>query len=400
MRTGVNIRRGRSRSAALLSCVVVVLGILPLGLRDPFAPSASASDISDIDRHVSFDGVRQWGRAVSTSFDIVNDVSLSAWVRPDAVSCATECVVVAKDQGFGIYISASEWWYQFHNGSAWTKVDTDVTARAGEWVHVAMTRVKSSGVATFYVNGDAMKTSTYTSTLGTGSDNVDVGAWAAASTTSTASLPFDGDIDEVRLWNVVRTQAQIRADMTTWGPADATGLVGYWDFNESSTSVVRNVATSGSSGTEMTLVNRPTKTDVKTVTTSGSNTVVSFARSYLTAAGGWRAPNGVSSRRLGFTTAGSTSEMGSLANVSSSRLKSIGGSRATRWSSREAGGCAAAIPTSTITIGIAAAHDRDDALGVRWITDRLLPDDGGQVVPGRTCRGNRKSGHDAAPACR
>jgi len=53
---------------------------------------------------------------------------------------------------------------------------------------------------------------------------------------------FCGLIDEVRLWNVARSQAQIQADMVRVLRGDEPGLVGYWRFNEGSGQEVHDLA--------------------------------------------------------------------------------------------------------------------------------------------------------------
>ena len=290
------IRGAGLRRAAALSGVVALLAVTcTFGVvRIADIASARGTESSDIDRHISFDGARQWAQATSSEFDIVNDITISAWVRPDG-GCASICRVLVKDNAYGIWGENHTWNFQFHNGTSWSNVSTNVTIRYGEWVHLALTRVKSTGATVFYVNGEAMFTATYTAALGTATDTVGIGAWAEASTTAASSQPFDGDIDDVRLWNRVRSQEQIQTDMNTWGPAGATGLVAYWDFNESSNMWARNLVTSATPATNLYFYNLPAKPDVKSVTTSGSNSVVSFPRSYLSASGGWRVPAGVSS---------------------------------------------------------------------------------------------------------
>lgn len=43
--------------------------------------------------------------------------------------------------------------------------------------------------------------------------------------------PFNGLIDEVRIWNIARTQAEIQATMDTTLKGNEPGLVGYWNFD-------------------------------------------------------------------------------------------------------------------------------------------------------------------------
>ncbi|MBL7985493.1 MAG: LamG domain-containing protein, partial [Flavobacteriales bacterium] len=44
--------------------------------------------------------------------------------------------------------------------------------------------------------------------------------------------PFQGNISQVRLWDFVRTQAEIQADLEYSIPGSTPGLVGYWEMNE------------------------------------------------------------------------------------------------------------------------------------------------------------------------
>jgi len=46
--------------------------------------------------------------------------------------------------------------------------------------------------------------------------------------------PFKGQLDEVRVWNYQRTQAQVQAGMFAVPAGTTTGLVGSWSFNEGS----------------------------------------------------------------------------------------------------------------------------------------------------------------------
>ncbi|MFM8362108.1 MAG: LamG-like jellyroll fold domain-containing protein, partial [Haliscomenobacter sp.] len=58
---------------------------------------------------------------------------------------------------------------------------------------------------------------------------------------------FNGKIDEVRVWNTVRTQAQISAGMST-GIAAQAGLVGYYPFDEVTGSLVSDLSGTGNLG--------------------------------------------------------------------------------------------------------------------------------------------------------
>jgi hypothetical protein len=60
---------------------------------------------------------------------------------------------------------------------------------------------------------------------------------------------FKGQLDEVRIWNVARTQADIQADMYREIPGTSPGLVGYWKFDEGSGSTANDYSPNNNDGT-------------------------------------------------------------------------------------------------------------------------------------------------------
>ncbi len=53
-------------------------------------------------------------------------------------------------------------------------------------------------------------------------------------------LGFDGKIDELRIWNRARTNAEIKSSMHSVLNGDEAGLVGYWHFDEGAGTVSRD----------------------------------------------------------------------------------------------------------------------------------------------------------------
>jgi hypothetical protein len=103
-------------------------------------------------------------------------------------------------------------------------------------------------------------------------------------------------MDEVRVWSAARSQTDIARDMhLKIDPTAQAGLLGYWDFNEPSGTIVYNRV---SGAPTLTLTGSPPRLDVKQVTSvSGGDTVITFPRSYLPGVGGWTAPSGISNLR-------------------------------------------------------------------------------------------------------
>jgi len=87
---------------------------------------------------------------------------------------------------------------------------------------------------------------------------------------------FDGIIDDVRIWNVARTQQQIQDNMNKELVGNETGLVGYWKFNEGTGTTAYDSTANGNNGTinGATWVNTPYNnlgTREKIVDLSGAN---------------------------------------------------------------------------------------------------------------------------------
>ena len=59
----------------------------------------------------------------------------------------------------------------------------------------------------------------------------------------------DGFFDEVRLWNLARSQSDIIKNMHTWLVGDEDGLIGYWRLDDSSGTTVSDLTSNHNNGT-------------------------------------------------------------------------------------------------------------------------------------------------------
>ena len=124
---------------------------------------------------------------------------------------------------------------------------------AGTWYHVAVTVDMNSGtpLVIFYVNGLAVANSKTTgTTIGSSLHNsaaaFAVGTYFSNGVANTAS--HDGLIDELRVWSLVRTAAEIFNNQSTLLTGSETDLEGYWQFNNNYTDITSNANTLTSSG--------------------------------------------------------------------------------------------------------------------------------------------------------
>ncbi|MGL1888894.1 MAG: DUF5010 C-terminal domain-containing protein [Reichenbachiella sp.] len=114
-----------------------------------------------------------------------------------------------------------------YDGS-WTNVYAYNYIEIGKWIHVAAS-IAANNSAVLYKNGIAVATGTVIlpTTTNRTSSRIGFGNWAT-------DAKFMGKLDNVRIWNDVRTESEIKADMfSTYGTMlDNANLVAYWDFNE------------------------------------------------------------------------------------------------------------------------------------------------------------------------
>ena len=63
-----------------------------------------------------------------------------------------------------------------------------------------------------------------------------------------AQSPFVGQIDDVRIWNIARSDTDIRNDMTAELNGDEPGLVGYWKFNKITDGIISDMSPNRNDG--------------------------------------------------------------------------------------------------------------------------------------------------------
>ncbi|NQX96625.1 MAG: PKD domain-containing protein [Flavobacteriales bacterium] len=116
----------------------------------------------------------------------------------------------------------------------------------GNWHHVA--GVFDNGTVTIYIDGVVDVTTTTGSTYGTNTTRfgfVGIGSEASAFNGSTGpNSEYNGEMDEFRIWNVARTQNEIRSGMCAHIPGNETGLQVYYKFDELSGSTINDYNTS------------------------------------------------------------------------------------------------------------------------------------------------------------
>lgn len=201
----------------LLYCVTALLFVSPL-----FLPAQNA---------LHFDGSND---VVQTTFPGVlgaNNRTFEAWVFVDVAAPAANLCIM--DYGLNAVGSRNSFSVSGNRGLVFISGGTNANISStpnvvpvGQWTHVAF--VLNAGVGFLYVDGQQVGTGSLT-TVNTPSGNSDL---RIGQRVSGGSIPFEGAIDEVRVWDVARTQQQIQGDTARELCLVPTGLVAYYRFNQ------------------------------------------------------------------------------------------------------------------------------------------------------------------------
>lgn len=165
----------------------------------------------------------------------LTNLTIEAWVKPVGTNDRT--ILMKGADGFGLAIDGSNYLRYFSDGSMtnWLRstrpleLERDAQGQSvPAWNHVGVVVDRAANTTTFYINGQpagahgSSVIPDYTNALVLGKQG------GSADTNY-----FQGQMDEVRLWNIARTRVEM--DLFAFTPllgAAPPGLIGYWTFNE------------------------------------------------------------------------------------------------------------------------------------------------------------------------
>ncbi|MBF0452311.1 MAG: tandem-95 repeat protein, partial [Candidatus Magnetomorum sp.] len=182
----------------------------------------------------------------ATHFNGLSEMTCEAWVKPMSTKTWQEILHVQDNSGstnaITFVLSNGHSLYGYINQTAF---GCPHSVRIGQWNHLAYTWRASDGQIILYVNGEIVSSGTSsTSAVASGS-----GGNAYIGTLSGTSEFFDGSIDELRIWNSVRTQSEIRSSMHQECSGNETCLLACYHFNQASGTVLPDHGPYGINGT-------------------------------------------------------------------------------------------------------------------------------------------------------
>lgn len=213
---------------------------------------------------LAFDGVNDYvqitGAGMFYPDDQANDFTMETWVRLNALpgngvnwsmlafanSAPGPSITSLRFQGNGVANQVNIFFNSVNDaGNAFSvpAAGSPVTFYAGRWYHVAATKVGNT--YTVYLNG-AQIAQRIQAPAGTYTRNIFA---AGARVTNVANAFLNGQLDDIRVWSVGRTQTQIQQDMYTELAGSETGLEMYWKLNEAAGTTAVDTTSNGRNGT-------------------------------------------------------------------------------------------------------------------------------------------------------
>ncbi len=186
----------------------------------------------------------------NSAIDLTDNFTAEAWINPATTTGVT--VIVSKQQcsdKYSFYMGINNgklvWNWQLTGSTSCSSTNqytSGVTINTNVWTHVAVAHTHAG--VTMYINGEQDVTASLTSgsygTVNVSVTPMRIGAYQGLS--GSFGNFFNGGIDDVRLWNIVRTQAQIQASMNTELAGTETGLAAYYVFDQIGTGAGQTVA--------------------------------------------------------------------------------------------------------------------------------------------------------------
>jgi hypothetical protein len=211
---------------------------------------------------LSFDGVDDYVDLNYTNGQIESEISILAWVNLNNNSNGGHIIF----NGFGGTDANWHWGMQLEDSDAGGGIQPKIMLHTDQgingaghkpspnngiiapnsgWHHVAMTY--SNSTLKIYLDGIEVHTETVQGNYITESSRVNIGGWENFDETFSGSM--DGKIDEISVWNIALSDAEIQSNYNAVLAGNESGLVGYWNFNDGEGSTLTDLSSNGNNGT-------------------------------------------------------------------------------------------------------------------------------------------------------
>ncbi|BAZ08367.1 LamG domain-containing protein [Calothrix sp. NIES-4071] len=190
----------------------------------------NASTTNPVFYSLSFDGQNDYVRLENpASLNISGQICIEAWIRPEVTNGLRN--IIAHGNSFApnaeVFLRINDGNYQVGSWDGQNYLATAPIPQGdiGRWVHLA--GVYDGATWRLYRNGvEVSMTRTARGAIPVNE------SWAIGARGTGTERFFQGQIDEVRIWNRTRSNSEIQTDMSRRLRGNEIGLVGYWSLNE------------------------------------------------------------------------------------------------------------------------------------------------------------------------
>ena len=204
-----------------------------------------------------------------TSADATNlnssSVTVEAWVKFTVIDGVYRTIAGKWQPGvkeqYLIQIDSDNkigWWTGNSSSGAGGRLASSTTPVSGRWYHIAATITGTT--KSIYLNG-VLDNSTTSGNALSGTSDIDFGIGSKKSGGGSYYEFFNGQIDDVKVYNYARSAKQISEDMMGGHPAVAGArsgsMVGYWKMDEGNGTAAKDSSGNGNNGTLTNMATAP-----------------------------------------------------------------------------------------------------------------------------------------------
>ena len=227
IKKGLNILSFTGRSLQLHLFLFIIIGTVQLKAQ----PLSNHLIFDGVDDYISLNNIDVSGSQITLEA-LINSANLSNCTNDQCriISKATSPSPADHYWMLSTTTSGGNTVLRFRlktNGTTTSQVATVGALSENTWYHVAATY---DGIAMkIFLNGNEVGRTPKTGNLTT---DTAVDAWIGGNPPTATGHPWEGGIDEVRIWNTARTQAEIQANRNKTLTGNEAGLQAYYKFNE------------------------------------------------------------------------------------------------------------------------------------------------------------------------
>ncbi|MDD3002945.1 MAG: DUF2341 domain-containing protein [Candidatus Shapirobacteria bacterium] len=191
--------------------------------------------------------------------------SYSLWFKSKDVSAASQYLITNNEPcnnpgSFSIKLSSGTISFDYYSlslpGAVSHSFTPSITLQNNTWYHLEWTKTFGQLGVKAYLNGIPQTISGDSTATGNTTSRILLGAYNGTGSTCTggvtdsppvANMSLKGSLDDVKIYNYIRTQKQIIEDMTSGAPAvSSKSMIAYYKFDEGSGTTANNSGNGGS----------------------------------------------------------------------------------------------------------------------------------------------------------